>query len=124
MKYLALLIVILAVPSEAGATAAPNCASHWCMRLMGTSGSGYACMVGGEMGPNTCVATTSGCSRMACRYSVLFGAGGRLLALVSPRCGKQHDPLDVSGTPGIVARGFHPGFSAPAADRLHELESE
>ena len=123
MKYLPLLIVILAIPSEARAIAAPNCGSHWCMRLSGVSGSGYACMVGGEMGPNTCVATTSGCSRMACRYSVLLGAGGRILALVSPRCGEQQSEPGVSG-PLSVPRVLHLGFSPPAAERLHELEGD
>ena len=124
MKYLALLIVILMFPTGAGATTAPNCGSHWCMLLIGPSGSGHACMVGGEMGPNTCVATTSGCSRMACRYSVLFGAGGRMLALVTPRCGEQLPRSDASVAPGVVPRILSPGTPSAAAGRLHEFESD
>ena len=124
MKYVVLLFVILTFPAGASATAGPDCGSHWCMLVIGPNESGHACMVGGEMGPNTCVATTSGCSRMACRYSVLLGTGGRLLALVTPHCGEQPRRSVVWGTPTAVLPTLTPGILPAAVDRLDESEGD
>lgn len=91
----ALLLLLLLTPAPGGAELVPtSCGSHWCMRLLGVGGSGYACMVGGEMAPTTCQATTGGCTRSVCRSSVVAGPGGGVIAILPSRCGfRQSEPV-------------------------------
>ena len=122
MKSVILLLAFLWLP-PAAASATSGCASHWCMRLLGVDGEGYACMVGGQMGPNTCVATTSGCSRTPCRIAVLSGPGGRALAEFRPPCVTRQPTLStVAGGPGIVPGLPVVVLGSPSTDRLQDLE--